>query len=235
MALLTHDREHPAPEPAGPIGTPSATRVRQTGWRDPRLWIGVAIVAASVVLGARVMAGADDTVTVWSAGADLPAGTTLDASDLVATQVHFADEADLGAYLTAADAVPEGAVLLREVDAGELLPRSALGEGLPDDVVDLAVPVPVEQVPGSVAVGSVVDVQLLPGPGGLPVGAARAGWEAGQPVLAQALVVEVGDAASATSGTVRRLVLEVDADEAEQWYRVRSAFPDPVVSVAVHP
>jgi hypothetical protein len=30
--------------------TPSATRVRRAGWRDPRLWIGVLLVTASVVV-----------------------------------------------------------------------------------------------------------------------------------------------------------------------------------------
>ena len=41
------------------------------GWRDPRLWIGIAIVAVSVVAGARLLAAADDSVTVWAAAADL--------------------------------------------------------------------------------------------------------------------------------------------------------------------
>jgi hypothetical protein len=46
-------------------GTP-ALRVRRPGWRDPRLWIGVVLVAGSVVAGARLLAAADDTVQVWS-------------------------------------------------------------------------------------------------------------------------------------------------------------------------
>ena len=33
---------------------------------DPRLWVGVAIVAVCVVAGARLLAAADDTVAVWA-------------------------------------------------------------------------------------------------------------------------------------------------------------------------
>ena len=39
---------------------PAATRVARPGWRDPRLWIGLLIVAGSVVLGARLLAAVDD-------------------------------------------------------------------------------------------------------------------------------------------------------------------------------
>ena len=42
-------------------------RGHRPAWRDPRLWIGVVLVAASVVAGARLLAAADDTVQVWAA------------------------------------------------------------------------------------------------------------------------------------------------------------------------
>ena len=48
------------------------------GWRDPRLWIGVAIVAASVVVGALVLGTSDDTVAVWAAADTLGAGPRAD-------------------------------------------------------------------------------------------------------------------------------------------------------------
>ena len=41
---------------------PAATRSRPPGWRNPRLLLGLVLVAASVVLGAPLMATADDTV-----------------------------------------------------------------------------------------------------------------------------------------------------------------------------
>ena len=45
---------------------PAALRGQRPAWRDPRLWIGIVLVAASVVVGARVLAAADDTVQVWA-------------------------------------------------------------------------------------------------------------------------------------------------------------------------
>ena len=44
---------------------PAVRRLRSSRWRDPRLAVGVVLVAASVVVGARVLAAADDTVAVW--------------------------------------------------------------------------------------------------------------------------------------------------------------------------
>ena len=52
------------------------------GWRDPRLWIGVAIVAVSVLVGALVLGTSDDTVagvggrpTRWAPGTCSPPTT----------------------------------------------------------------------------------------------------------------------------------------------------------------
>ncbi len=68
------------PPAAPPTSAPTATRTRTPGWRDPRLWVGVVVVAGSVLLGARVVGAADDTVTVWAAAAELPADAVLERS-----------------------------------------------------------------------------------------------------------------------------------------------------------
>ena len=62
-----------APERTG-RAVPRATRSRPPGWRNPRLLLGIVLVAGSVVLGARLLAAADDTVAVWAVSADLPDG-----------------------------------------------------------------------------------------------------------------------------------------------------------------
>ena len=51
-----------APRPAADTEVPRATRSRRPGWRNPRLLIGLALVAGSVLVGARLVAAADDTV-----------------------------------------------------------------------------------------------------------------------------------------------------------------------------
>ena len=48
------------PPAAPPTSAPAATRTRTPGWRDPRLWVGVVVVAGSVLLGARVVGAADE-------------------------------------------------------------------------------------------------------------------------------------------------------------------------------
>ncbi|CUR56330.1 hypothetical protein NOCA2330045 [metagenome] len=106
---------------------PMAQRAVRPGWRDPRLWVGVAIVAACVVLGAKVLAGADDTVPVWSLTADLAAGDRVGRDDVTTRQVRFVDAADAERYLSGTEDLPADTTLNRDVGAGELLPRSALG------------------------------------------------------------------------------------------------------------
>ena len=71
---MTHHRP-PRPDTA----VPRAPRSRRPGWRNPRLLLGLVLVAGSVVLGARLLAAADDTVGVWAVARDLPAGRSARA------------------------------------------------------------------------------------------------------------------------------------------------------------
>ena len=71
--------------------TPTARRSSAPGWRDPRLWIGVALVAASVLAGAIVLGTSDDTVAVWAATDTMGPGHALTADDLTVRQVGFPD------------------------------------------------------------------------------------------------------------------------------------------------
>jgi len=107
--------------------TPAAIRAAKPGWRDPRLWIGVAIVAASVLLGAKLIGGADQSVAVWSVSHDVVTGDDLTDGDVVARKVRFVNAADADVYLSADDPLPEGTTLTRGLTAGELVPRAALG------------------------------------------------------------------------------------------------------------
>ncbi len=138
-----------------------ATRHQRPGWRDPRILIGVVIVAASVLAGVKILTGADDTVAVWSVRSDLPAGSRVSGDDLVVEQIRFTSGAQADRYLSADRAVPHRSVLDRAVAAGELLPRSAL-TGAGQALVEVPVPVAVDDVPATVRQGSVVDVWVTP-------------------------------------------------------------------------
>jgi hypothetical protein len=141
---------------------PAARRTGRPGWRDPRLVVGVAVVAISVVLGARIFAAADDTVQVWAAARDLQPGTTLQAADLEPHRIRFTSTDDANRYLSAAATAPVGAVLARPVGSGELLPRAALGSGEREPWVEVPVAAATEAVPATVRAGSRVDVWVTP-------------------------------------------------------------------------
>ncbi len=202
---------------------PAATRATRSAWRDPRLWVGLLLVAVSVVAGARLLASADDTVAVWAVSTDAGPGARLDPGDLVAHRVRFADGADLAGYFTVDDELPSELRLVRGVGAGELLPRAAVGSsGAPADAVELPVAVDAELVPPSVGSGSVVDIYL-------------AGSRAGA-VLTGATVVDApGPATSFGSATGRRqLVLAVPADDAAEFLEQVGRVREPVLTVLRH-
>ncbi|CAA9251359.1 MAG: hypothetical protein AVDCRST_MAG52-2094 [uncultured Blastococcus sp.] len=138
---------------------PTPRRVRPPRWLDLRLVLGVLLVLASVLLGARVVAAADATVPVWAVAGDLAAGTELTSDDLVAVDVRLDDSA--GAYLSTGTR-PEGRTLARAVREGELLPRSALEES--DELVQLALPVQSGYVPPGLQRGQLVDVYAVADP-----------------------------------------------------------------------
>jgi hypothetical protein len=151
----------PAAPPGGgeALAGPSPRRVRPPRWLDLRLVLGVLLVLASVLVGARIVNAADATVPVWAVAEDLAAGTELTAEDLVAVDVRLDDAAD--AYLSTATR-PEGRTLARAVREGELLPRKALEEA--DELVQLALPVQSGYVPPGLGRGQLVDVYAVADP-----------------------------------------------------------------------
>jgi hypothetical protein len=104
--------------------SPVSRRVRKPRWVDLRLVAGVVLVLGSLLIGARVIAAADHTERVWAAAHDLAPGIVLQPSDLQRVAVRLPGATD--GYLPVSSAVA-GQILNRQIDAGELLPRSAIG------------------------------------------------------------------------------------------------------------
>jgi Flp pilus assembly protein CpaB len=179
-------------------------------WRDPRLLVGVLLVCTSVVVGARVLAAADDTVPVLVARGPLAAGERLEAGDVGTVRMRFADTEDADRYLPA-DADVAGTVLLRPVGSGELLPRAALGS--PGDAGQVAVPLPVDatRVPGGIRAGSVVDVWA----GADPQGGGGGGTARTQRLLREAPVLSVDRPDGLGPGTVVQVVVGIPEDDAD--------------------
>ncbi|HVX42715.1 MAG TPA: hypothetical protein VHC49_02460 [Mycobacteriales bacterium] len=153
---LRADADPMGEERTGPP-SPPARRLRAPSWLDLRLVLGVLLVLVAVVVGARVLAGADKSTTVWGLAHDVSAGTTIQDEDLHQVKIRFYSDADQ--YLLTSSS-PVGLVTTRDLHAGELLPRPAL-QKVPTSVL---VPVPVEpaQLPPGLTHGDRVNVWAGP-------------------------------------------------------------------------
>ena len=112
------------------LPAPTAARLPRARWLDTRLLLGLLLVLASIVVGAKVLADADERVAVWAVTRDLAADSLLAEGDVAARAVRLDGVA--GRYVSAAEDL-EGLVLGRPVGRGELLPVAALrGPGASD-------------------------------------------------------------------------------------------------------
>jgi hypothetical protein len=202
------------------VPPPPAVRARPPGWRDPRLWIGVALVAISVVAGARIL-GADDTsVVVWAVTDDAAPGTQLSEDDLVGRRVDFADAADQARYFASDDTLPAQLRLNRAVGAGELLPRSALADAGEDGRLQLPINLENGAVSKRLSAGAIVDVYVA---GGKRCEQCRSAVLTEVPVTEVALADELG---------TRQVVLAVDQDQADAWFALIGTLSEPTITVA---
>src|SRR5690606_39019806 len=110
-----------------PLPTTPAPRLRRPGWRDPRLVVGVVLVACSVALGTWAVQAGRTTVGVYATTRAVAPGEALASSELPLVQAALLVHD--GAYLLETAELPTDAVVLRAVGAGELVPVSSLGKG----------------------------------------------------------------------------------------------------------
>ncbi len=142
--------------------SPQALRVRRSRWRDPRLWFGVLLVLAAVVVGAKVLAAADNTVPVWALDHPASAGMAITQADVRAIRVHFSGSGNENLYWLADQALPSPAYLTRDVGTGELLARSALTTDQTVVPHELPLAVAAAGAPAGLAPGDHVEVWAVP-------------------------------------------------------------------------
>lgn len=133
----------------------AARRLQRPSWRDRRLLVGIVLVLASVVIGVQVVSTADTTEPMYAASRLLTPGERLTSGDLRVVRVRLSGLH--GRYVSAASALQPGAVLIRTVPAGELVPRSAVGPAQAVTSRPVAVPVLAGAADGLRA-GALVDV-----------------------------------------------------------------------------
>jgi len=132
-----------------------APRLRRPGWRDPRLIIGLVLLLGSVAAGARLMAEAGHLTSVYAARTALPPGTALTAEVLQVVRVRV--EGAGARYLDAASGLPAGAVLIRTVGKGELVPIAAIGSAASLTVRPVTIPFD-GAPPGGLVAGGRADI-----------------------------------------------------------------------------
>lgn len=165
--------------------------------------MGLALVCLSVLVGARVLATADDTVAVLAATDSLVAGQRVTSADLTEVRLRFTSEEDADRYLTAGEQLPREAVLLRPVGPGELVPRASVSTEQ-DGLVEIPLSVDPGRVPGSVRAGSVVDVWVT----GDAEGSRRS-----EQLLTEVPVLSVSRASGLGAGGLRQVVVGIPSDD----------------------
>ncbi|TWP35112.1 SAF domain-containing protein [Leekyejoonella antrihumi] len=143
--LRTDDRELPRP---------AAMRLQRPSWRDGRLVIGVLLVLVAMLAGAATLRHFDSSVERLAATHALVPGQHIGKGDVKVVKVRI--PGSNGRYLSGASALPHG-VVLRPVQPGELVPRSAVGVANQLDHKSVALPVDISQS-SDLVVGSIVDV-----------------------------------------------------------------------------
>lgn len=142
------------------VGGPVASRLRRPSWRDPRLMIGIVLVASSVALGSWLVSSAQVTTGVYAVRDTLVPGAAIGPDQLEVVQVRL-DPAQAARYVAADADLPGGAVALRVVTTGELLPRDVLGAAADVDVRPVPISLDTEPADGVVA-GALVDLWSVP-------------------------------------------------------------------------
>ena len=127
---------------------------RKRFWFDPRLAIGLVLIAASVAGVLGIVSSADASVSVLAARDDLAPGDRIDEYDLIATGARLADS---HLYLLPGDVPDAGLVVTKAVAEGELVPASAVGSTAGTRFASVVVTVN-GQLPGAVETGATVDL-----------------------------------------------------------------------------
>lgn len=122
---------------------------------DPRLLIGILLIAASTTGVWALVSGLDDSTEVYTARGTLTPGTRVEAADLTTESLRLGATVDH--YLVPGDVPEGGLVVSRTIEEGELVPASAVDEvdrtGLATVVVPSRGP-----LPSGLGAGASVDV-----------------------------------------------------------------------------
>lgn len=218
------------------LPTSSASRLRAPSWRDSRLLVGVLLVLLATVLGALVVARADDRVPVYAATGFVAAGEQVSPAALTVVRVQLGEVG--GRYLSADRALGQDSFALRDLEPGELVPVGGVGPASSVTVQPLSLQVEATSA-GALARGDLVDVYVnRPDEA---AGGGRPSFAGPERVLERVAVVALAEADAVLGGAdqtravrvmvprdaVRDLVADVDVGSRITLVPVPAASSDP--------
>lgn len=136
-----------------------APRLRKPSIRDPKLIIGVLLIALSVMVGSWAVNDAKGLSVAYVAVKPLIPGQPFTSEDVKAVELNLAGQS--GRYLSAALEQGETAIALRAIGENEIIPLDAITSQANSDTRIVALPIS-EDLSQSIIVGSQVDLWHIP-------------------------------------------------------------------------
>lgn len=137
---------------------------RVTTWRDSRFWLGLLLIAGSLIAGNSYVAHVSARSLAVVVTHPIAQGTVLNSSDLSVVQVALPQSVTVVTSIENA----VGHSVSHDIAAGELVTQSALESPLMVDTRIVAIPIRAGHMP-SVAHGSRVDVWVTPSTQGIAI------------------------------------------------------------------
>lgn len=134
------------------------TRVRRTPWGDARFYIGIALVALSIIGVWLIVNASRSTVPVLRADRTITQGEALSSSDFSVVDVSLGAVSD--GYLSPQD-LTAGQIATRSMAQGELLSSAAVGDAADARTTTLVVESSVG-LPAGIEAGTVVELWQAP-------------------------------------------------------------------------
>lgn len=192
----------PSSQASGTSAQVPAARLRKPTVKDPRLVIGILLVALSVWIGTWAVGNAKQLDIAYVAANPLVPGQPIKASDLRPVELNLAGQSSH--YLRKGIEAGETVIAVRAIGAGEVIPVDALTSQ--DSVNSRIVALPIaEDLSKTISVGSQVDLWHIP--------KANSGEETAPREVAKGLYVseipDSGGAFSVSSGRIVHVVVPV--------------------------
>lgn len=178
------------------------SRAHRPFFGDLRFLIGVALVLASVAGVWLLVSTSRQTAPVLQATRTVLPGETISSAELQVVEVGLGALSD--SYLAPQNLQP-GAVAVRTLAAGELVPSAAVGD--PDELRTTSVVIRSTAVPADVSAGAVVELWHAP-----PIDDGRA-FEEPRILVADAVIARVAEEDGMLAGA--RTDVEVVVDRAD--------------------